>query len=616
MTGVAIRRPRLAADLAVVGLPLAVLYLSTVSRDLGTVDSGELAAAAASMGVAHPTGYPLYLLLGRLFILGAGTSPIFAMNLLSVVAALGAALAVTALARAWIRWSAPADRISVGADLGAWSAGLLFGTNAVFWEQAAGNEVYALHLLFIALLLRQALCLARGVEARDLVITAWLVGLSVAHHLSIVFIAPAMAAAILAGLMRPEPGRRPASLRAWGVAAALFVFAWSLVLVLPLRSAREPLLDWGDPERWDGFWRHILAAQYRVWLFESGAQWSVQLRGWMTSLPSRLAWPALALIPLGLWAGRRRGRGGLVLGLALIVTVAWASSYSIHDLAPYYLPADLVLTLLVGAGLAWLATRYARLMPVVAVVALAVVGLQAGLRFGDADRSDDHFIRFHTEATLRLLPERTVLLSRFWDAVVSPSIYLQQVEGQRPDVTVVDPELLRRSWYYPQLRRTDPALLPPIEPAVGAFLEQVALFESGRPYDVAVIEGRYQSVLRGIAQAHRPGRSTAFTADVEGTGFHGAAAAVPEGLVYLLRDGPEEARVVDPPDVAGLLRAGYRPADRIHRLVVLSWTHGVSARIRFLEAMGRQDEIEPWREAARRLAPVADEARRREVTSD
>lgn len=48
-----------------VGLASLGVYLATLAPTITTGDSGDLIAAAARFEVAHPTGYPLYLLLGR-----------------------------------------------------------------------------------------------------------------------------------------------------------------------------------------------------------------------------------------------------------------------------------------------------------------------------------------------------------------------------------------------------------------------------------------------------------------------------------------------------------------------------------------------------------------------
>ena len=382
-----------------------------------------------------------------------------------------------------------------------------------------------------------------------------------------------------------------------------------------LAAADNPTLAWGAPDSWGRFWPHVLGRQYRVWMFESTRQWATHVVGYFASLPHRFSWPLLLLVPFGVF-GIGAGRPGVrwVLALVFAVTVVWASSYDIHDLEPYYLPADLALAVLAAGGLAWLAERASRrwrssaVVPVAAGVALGLVALQAVPHFPKADRRADRFVRFHAQTLLEGLPEKTVLLSRFWDAAVSPALYLQEIDGVRRDVTVVDVELLRRSWYYPQLSRWDASLLPPLQDRVATFLERVADFEAGRSYDAGRIEASYRAVIAGIARDHRPGRPTACTADAE-QDLRGSGVLVPEGLVYALRDGPGEAGVVDPPDVDGLLRSGYRPEDPIHRMVILAWAQAIAARIRFLEVMGRSAELPPWREAMARIQPVAEEAR-------
>ena len=55
-----------------VGAVALVAYLATLQRTVPGGDSGELIAAAVTGGVAHPPGYPLFLLLGRL----AGAVPV------------------------------------------------------------------------------------------------------------------------------------------------------------------------------------------------------------------------------------------------------------------------------------------------------------------------------------------------------------------------------------------------------------------------------------------------------------------------------------------------------------------------------------------------------------
>ena len=604
-----VTRPRTRWALAT-GLLLALVYLRTVSRDLGTIDSGELATVCARLGVAHPTGYPIYSLLGRVAVALYPGPPIVAVNLLSALIALAAALALAGV----VVELTPLLSLPAWCP---WAAALWIGCDRVFWDQATGNEVYGFHLLFVALLLRQGLRLLRPEAGpRELLLTAYLLGLAFANHLSSAFLLPALALALGFYLARPGAWGRggPASSRLLLACVGLAALAWTAEFVLVVRSLHGPILNWGAVHVWDRFWRHTMAEQYRVWMFESGSAWAGSLATYLRALPGRIWWPLLVLVLPGAWSlGRASGRRLLFLGTVALVTMAWAASYDIHDIETYFLPADLVFCLLASLGLAetarWTAGRLqGRRATRVALMAGALAGvlaaIQCGLHFRENDHRDDHFIRAHAETLLRSLPPRTILLSAHWDALVSASFYLQNVEHLRPDVTVVDVELLRRSWDYPQLRRWDPTLLAPMEDRVARFLAQAKLFERKLPYDPGVIEKSYEDVIEGIAQLHRPQRPTAFTVDVQGK-FFGRTTPLPEGLVYVLRDDPASSAPLAPPDVEQLLHAGFHPEDPIHRQVIEVWTQMLNSRIHYLEAYHRTAEIPAWQQALEKLAPLA-----------
>src|SRR5215475_9319891 len=69
----------------IVTLAAGTLYFLTAARDIVVGDSPELITAAATLGVPHPPGYPLFTMLGHVFsLLPFGTIP-FRVNLFSVV---------------------------------------------------------------------------------------------------------------------------------------------------------------------------------------------------------------------------------------------------------------------------------------------------------------------------------------------------------------------------------------------------------------------------------------------------------------------------------------------------------------------------------------------------
>jgi hypothetical protein len=68
------------------------VYLLTLAPTVQFIDSGELAVVCKTLGIAHPTGYPLYTLLGRLFSLLPSGDIIFRVSQMSLLFTCAASL--------------------------------------------------------------------------------------------------------------------------------------------------------------------------------------------------------------------------------------------------------------------------------------------------------------------------------------------------------------------------------------------------------------------------------------------------------------------------------------------------------------------------------------------
>ena len=117
------------------------------------MDGGELLAAAKTLGVPHPPGYPTYTLLLKAF---ATVVPVgdfaYRGNLLSAVLASASVLTVYVVTLRFCRWLNP-DFPEGMATAGAALSGLVLASSPLFWSQATITEVYTLNALFVALLL-------------------------------------------------------------------------------------------------------------------------------------------------------------------------------------------------------------------------------------------------------------------------------------------------------------------------------------------------------------------------------------------------------------------------------------------------------------------------------
>ena len=171
-------RPGWVAPAVVMAIALG-LYVATLMPGMAFDDWGEMQTVPHVLGVAHPTGYPTYLLTAWLFELLPIGSVAWRANLLSAVCVAVALGSLTAIGQ----------RIGVRPWLAAVAA-LATGAVATVWASALVAEVNPLHLALMALLIHRSLVWADGKRLRDLALGGLLVGLGLGNHLLTAFVAP------------------------------------------------------------------------------------------------------------------------------------------------------------------------------------------------------------------------------------------------------------------------------------------------------------------------------------------------------------------------------------------------------------------------------------------
>jgi len=492
------------------------LYLSTLAPGIPPTDSGELALAAWTAGIAHAPGFPLYVVIGWLWthLLPAGRI-IWRLNLLSAVCGAATVGLIYLLAQRTL--IAPVGRLRAAGSPSRFDAmaaaaigALAFGLGRTAWTWAGIAEVYALNTALVAAILlwvvgggrperaagerpeihlraseRRRMNPAgtrpgaaagsathdrRGAwrEGRALTLAAFLFGLGLGNHLtSVALLAPAIAL----WLTWRWGWQFWASRSALAAALALLAGA-AIYLYLPLRATADPLLNWGQPDTAQRVWQHVTAQQYRVSLF-SASLWPQVVQAaqlWWTQFTPI----GLALALAGAWCMAKAQRALFWTLLAVIAfTMLYAWAYVIEDDGDaYYLPAFVAGAVWVawGADAVWrLGSRLrlrlragedaqaARVWQARAV-GLVVIGAALTMNWAACDRRNDTIAEDYVRDAFAEIAEGGVLLTRDWQAY-APALYLQGVEGLRPDLSVIDVELLRRDWYFGFLRRADARLM-------------------------------------------------------------------------------------------------------------------------------------------------------------
>ncbi len=360
-----------------VGAIFLLLYTATAAPSIVELfdDSLEFQVVAPTFGIAHPTGYPLYVLLGGLWsrIIFPFGNWAWRMNLFS---ALTAAITVALVYQLSVRLSAQnwaksaTDRSGIWAGL---AAAIAFGCGAVWWAQATVAEVYTLHGLFVAALLivtlriqppsqqsppeeggNQAISTPRLLYNR-ITLFCFLSGLALTHHRTTLLLLPALALYLLwavPGLWRPQ--------KAWLGWLLAFLAPLLLYLFIPLRAAQGAAdLHGSYVNTWLGFWQHGLAQGYtRTFLQDNALAHHYTPADWGRLFQSQVGNLGLGLGLLGLLATCLRPRNAAVPWLCvlgvLITNLVFAINYQVSDVEVFVLPALLCLALWIGAGVAWL----------------------------------------------------------------------------------------------------------------------------------------------------------------------------------------------------------------------------------------------------------------------
>src|SRR5437016_4855611 len=501
---------------SVVFLAALLLYSWTLAPTVTLVDSGELIVVAHGLGVAHPPGFPLWVLLAHFASLVPFgnvaarinfSSALFAALACAVLTLVVAELGITTSYAATAKKRGAQQRKSIG-DSGishlltlapALGAGLLMTFSRTLWSYATITEVYTLNTLLILtvffLMLRWRRCIVaersdtkKAITKHDgwLYAAAAVFGLALGdHHVTAGLTLPAVAVIVwrTQGL-RFFTSRRLLYAALISIGAFVAVYAY-----LPFAASRSPVINWGNPRSLQEIWWHITGRQYRVFLSFTpnvvGTQF-VEFCG-MALREFGPAWlpGAVVLAFAGFTSAYKSDRTSFwFLSIVVVSNLAYDLSYQIaEDKDAYYLPVFVSIAIAAGLGIRWViqmtvskstAANNPYWVAAIVVLLVSVTAFAANLPFNNRR----HYFIGHdyVENLLSTVEPNGLLLTQDWQ-VASPMFYVQLIEGRRRDAKVIDLNLLRRSWYFDYLRRAHPDLIERSREKIERFVELLKQWE-------------------------------------------------------------------------------------------------------------------------------------------
>ncbi len=224
------------------------IYLFTLAPTVTGEDSGELIAAAYGGGVAHPPGYPLWTMLASLSIkIFPFGSVAYRVNLLStILSSLSASIFCLTLQRFF-------SIKTVTSVIGS----ICFACGLHLWSQAVIAEVYTLHVFLVCTVIYFLLSWKQTDRNLCLYTVAFATGLALSNHHLAILLGPVLLVFVL--INKPGILLSPKIIVLCLVFLALGLLPY---LYLPIAAGNKPFINWGNPDTWEAFVRHVLRKQY------------------------------------------------------------------------------------------------------------------------------------------------------------------------------------------------------------------------------------------------------------------------------------------------------------------------------------------------------------------
>lgn len=476
----------------VVALGILVLYVLTLAPTAQFWDTPEYIAAAYVLGIPHPPGNPLFVILAHTWGLIPWLHGYAArINLMSAVMSACSAGFWFLIAERFLRPVVPARWPR---RLAALAGAVTAATAFTVWNQSVVNEkVYTVSLFSMALVfwlvVRWGDESAGSLRDHHLLLIVYLLALTATNHLMGLLVIPAVLVYVL--YTDPKVFLSPKFLAWAAVAVALGVSLWLFLLV---RAPHFPAINEGEPTTWASLDSVLNRVQYaKPPLSERQADFSAQLamwwqyfswqwgKDWSLGVQQALAVVFGGVGLLGAWRHWRADRRSALAMTAMVLTLVpilifylnfkyGFSQYPDRPSLPrevrerdyFYVCSFAVWGIWVAIGLAtlmeWIQGALAqrvtaegrRWMLATPVLAVALVPL-AGNHIA-ASRAGEWMARDFAYDMLQSCDPYGILVTA-GDNDTFPLWYAQEVEHIRQDVTVLNLSLANTDWYIRQLQR-------------------------------------------------------------------------------------------------------------------------------------------------------------------
>ncbi len=402
---------------ALVFLVILGVNLMTLCPTVYWKDAGELTSAVSTLGICHPSGYPVYTIVGFFF----SKLPVGDIGFrLNLVSAIFGALASAVIFRFLISLG-----LSVaGAVMGAFFTGL---THEI-WLESSVTEIYTFSIFLIVL----SMFFITGKTFRSLALGLFFLGLSLAHHLSTLLLSPAI---LVLGIRH----LRTLDMRRLMILVLVFILGISSLCYLPIRSSADPLINFGEPNTLERLGDHYFTRHYSAKMWPETLEPIVQRLTVITRLlikQSGISVFFLGIVGIGLAVSRPKLRWFVILFIGAhgaFLLYPPDHSFLIPLIFLIAILAALTCDKIVGAILRFPNVSIRLKLTVVILLIFGISGFLFINNLAHVSKNRHYHAWKLGKTLLRDLPESSMIVTN-GDNGYSLVRYLQVCENRRPDV--------------------------------------------------------------------------------------------------------------------------------------------------------------------------------------
>lgn len=428
------------------------LYIYTAAPGVYDGDSGEMAAAVNTLGLAHPTGFPLYMMAGKLFTLLIPLKDVaYQLNIFSALLTSGAL--VFAYYSLRNLGNSPFSSLTAAFILG-------LGRNTI-WRNGVTINVYSLSF-FIALIL--LFIFSKWRKDQKIKYLYWYGlgwGLSLGTHTTM----------LIMGIPFLYMVWRSRSIFKSKISNFIKLILITIIPVLQyfyliFAYKRNGIVTWGSIASWNDFIYYITQRQYefKMWSRDSSSavNFFKKIMGLLSS-EFTIIFFCVALIGLIVLFKRKRDIFTIIL-LLIFINIIILLGYGKLDnelfiLFRYIFIADLAIVIAIAFGLDSIVENTGALknknhLTSLILVILVIIGFQFKYAFADNNRRNNHLVEDTAHNILNTLEPNAIILA-YGDPIIGPLWYFQSI-GERKDIIIVSAPLVPFKWYIDNLIRRYP----------------------------------------------------------------------------------------------------------------------------------------------------------------